>query len=106
MITIPQTVIPAQSAADFEFTLLGADPGKPVPLAPTPSLDASWAGVHWLAWTESGTTDNYTPPAIQNPSDVGPSAPAVLRVRVVNPTAAQVTVAAQNFLSVTLARAI
>lgn len=104
MITIPATNLPAQSAVDFEFTLTGSAIGKPVLLAPAGgTLDPSWNGACWLAWTRAGASGYLGAAGLGAPSGyTGSAAPdqeqlAVLHVRVVNPTTGALALAQQQF---------
>ena len=86
MLTIPATTVPANSAVDLTFDNQGGSPGRPVAMAPAGgALDATWANVTWIGWTEPkagyGVSTSY----------------AQFRLRIANPTTSQVSLAQQGF---------
>lgn len=76
MITVPATAVSANSTKDVVVSAQCPSVGIPMLLAPAgASLDASWASASWIAWTESDG----------------------IRVRITNPTAGALNLAAQQF---------
>lgn len=75
MINVPAKTVAPNAVTDILVGYQTTQPWVPMILAPANTLDPSWNGVSWMAWTE----------------------PDGIRVRITNPTSGAINLAAQSF---------